>query len=75
MKNSIIVINTLGKKCPIPVQKTRKIIKSANKGSIIHLLSDDEESLHDIPALLNRLGLESSTIIPQDAGWRFEIII
>ena len=41
--------------------------------SVLHVLGDDPESLHDIPALLNRLGLEPAIISEAEIGWKFII--
>jgi TusA-related sulfurtransferase len=44
-------------------------------GGVVHLLGDDPESLHDIPALLERLGLPPADITEAGAGWRYVITI
>ena len=41
--------------------------------ALIHLLGDDPESLHDIPALLDRLGLPPAEITKMDNGWLYVI--
>ena len=37
------------------------------------VIGDDPESLHDIPALLIRLGLEPAFIEEMEQGWRYTI--
>ena len=52
-----LVIDVIGLRCPIPVQRTRKALRTLPPGGVIHLIGDDPESMHDIPALIERLGL------------------
>ena len=73
MSKSPIFIDVIGDRCPIPVQKIRKVLKQCPKESVIHVLGDDPESLHDIPVLLVRLGLEPAVISEEETGWKFII--
>jgi len=59
--------------CPIPVQRLRLAIRERSSDEEIHLLGDDPESLHDIPALLERLGLPEANISALENGWIFVI--
>jgi len=68
-----VVIDVLGLRCPIPVQQTRMALRDLLEGGVIHLLGDDPESLHDIPALLDRLGLPPAEITKTDKGWLYVI--
>jgi TusA-related sulfurtransferase len=42
-------------------------------GGVLHLLGDDPESLHDIPVLLERLGLPPAEISDREIGWLYVI--
>ena len=75
MLNRPIILDAIGLRCPMPVQKTRKLIKSLSKPQIIHLYGDDPETLHDIPVLLERLGIKPAKIIKKDIGWLFIIFL
>ena len=75
MSSEPIVIDVLGIRCPIPVHRLRQTLRDPNGYAVVHLLGDDPESLHDIPALLERLGLPPAGISKQDRGWLFEITI
>tara|TARA_B100000902_G_C27198291_1_gene857643 strand:- start:121 stop:348 length:228 start_codon:yes stop_codon:yes gene_type:complete len=66
-------IDVMGLRCPIPVHRARKAIRETPEGSKITIVGDDPESLHDIPALLKRLGLEPPKITEIEAGWEFVI--
>lgn len=47
-------LDALGLKCPMPVLKTKKLIKKMNSGEILEVLADDQGAKTDIPALLNK---------------------
>ena len=70
-----VVIDVLGLRCPIPVQQARVALRGLLKGRVVHLLGDDPESLHDIPALLERLGLPPAEISETEDGWKYVIRI
>ena len=57
-EESVITLNLVGFMCPIPVHETRRAFQSATSGTEIFVLCDDPETLHDIPALCNRMGLQ-----------------
>ena len=73
MTGEPLVIDVLGLRCPIPVHHTRKALRTLPEGGVIHLLGDDPESLHDIPVLLERLGLHPAEISEAERGWVFVI--
>ena len=75
MSKSLISIDVLGDRCPIPVRKIRKVLKQCSTGNTIHVFGDDPESLHDIPALLIRLNLDPAIIIKEEIGWKFIILV
>ena len=53
----IVSLNLLGFLCPVPVHETRRAVEKAAKGTLFEVLCDDPETLHDIPALCDRMGL------------------
>ena len=67
------VVDVIGLRCPIPVHQTRMILNEMSSGDVLHLLGDDPESLHDIPALLERLGLPPAEISESDDCWLYVI--
>jgi len=69
----VIKLNLFGHKCPIPVQRTRKFLKTMSVNEILYLKCDDPETLHDIPILLKRLELDKPVIEKIDNGWLFII--
>ena len=50
-------IDLLGFLCPIPVHQTRKALEECGEGDVIEVICDDPETLHDIPALCDRMGV------------------
>ncbi len=51
-------VNLIGFLCPIPVHETRRILEQCERGQLIAVVCDDPETLHDIPALCDRMGTE-----------------
>ena len=49
-------LNAVGKKCPMPVLLTKKVLKKMNTGDLLELIADDRGVLKDVPALLHRTG-------------------
>ena len=47
-------LDVLGFFCPVPLNETKKALKSLSTGDIIGVKSDDPETLHDIPMYLGR---------------------
>ena len=47
-----------GNRCPMPVLKTKKELKSLASGQIIEVIADDLGAKKDIPALLHKTGDE-----------------
>ena len=66
-------INLIGFLCPIPVHETRRALKECKDGEIIEVFCDDPETLHDIPALCDRLGVILERVEEEDGEFRFLI--
>ena len=47
-------LNVIGFFCPIPVSEAKKVLKNMASGSVLELLADDPETLHDLPVLIDR---------------------
>ena len=73
MTNDHVVLDVMGLRCPIPVQRVRLALREMVDGGVVHLMGDDPESLHDIPALLERLDLPPAGISEVEDGWRYII--
>ena len=73
MTDDHVVLDVMGLRCPIPVQRVRLALREMVDGGVVHLMGDDLESLHDIPALLERLDLPPARISEVEDGWRYII--
>ena len=66
-------IDLIGFLCPIPVHETRRILKDCLEGELIEVVCDDPETLHDIPALCDRMGVILEKVEEEDGKFRFLI--
>nr|MDO8118180.1 sulfurtransferase TusA family protein [Candidatus Sigynarchaeota archaeon] len=51
-------LDTLGKKCPMPVLMAKKELARLAPGDTLVVLADDAGALKDMPALVKKLGDE-----------------
>ena len=66
-------IDLIGFLCPIPVHETRRVLKDCVEGELIEVVCDDPETLHDIPALCDRMGVILEKVEEKDGEIRFLI--
>ena len=66
-------LDLLGFLCPIPVHETRRVLKDCDNGDRIEVICDDPETLHDIPALCDRLGVVLESVEEKSGEFRFVI--
>ncbi|WP_181803335.1 cysteine desulfurase/sulfurtransferase TusA family protein [Streptomyces shenzhenensis] len=62
------VVDSLGKRCPIPVIELAKVIGTVPVGGRVRVLSDDEAARLDIPAWCEMRGQEYEGEEPADGG-------
>ena len=60
-------LDVLGHYCPVPVSQARKGLSKLDGGNVLLVISDDPETLHDIPMLIERLG-HNLVEVQQSAG-------
>ena len=72
-KEGMTRIDLIGFLCPIPVHETRRVLKQCEEGEVIEVLCDDPETLHDIPALCDRMGVILERVEEEDGEFRFLI--
>jgi tRNA 2-thiouridine synthesizing protein A len=72
-KEGMTRIDLIGFLCPIPVHETRRVLKQCDEGEVIEVLCDDPETLHDIPALCDRMGVILERVEEEDGEFRFLI--
>jgi tRNA 2-thiouridine synthesizing protein A len=67
-------LDLLGFLCPIPVHETRRVLKECKVGEKIEVICDDPETLRDIPALCDRLGIILESVEEKTGEFRFVIV-
>ena len=60
-------LNLVGYFCPVPVSELKNAITTLGQGSIVELICDDPETLHDIPMLIGR-GRSELISVKEEAG-------
>ncbi|MFB7932140.1 cysteine desulfurase/sulfurtransferase TusA family protein [Streptomyces sp. NPDC056039] len=69
----VLVVDSLGKRCPIPVIELAKVIGDVPVGGLVRVLSDDEAARLDIPAWCEMRGQEYVGEEPADKGTAYVI--
>ena len=63
----VTTLNLLGFFCPVPIHETRKAVEASDGESVFEVVCDDPETLLDMPALCDRMGLDLLGV-SEDAG-------
>lgn len=66
-------VDVLGFYCPVPVHEARKALKEMRDAEILEVVSDDPETLHDIPALVARLNITLESVTENAGEFTFRI--
>lgn len=66
-------LDLLGFLCPIPVHETRRALEESDEGAILEVLCDDPETLHDIPALCDRMRITLQGVEERSGEYTFVI--
>ncbi|MFJ8105439.1 cysteine desulfurase/sulfurtransferase TusA family protein [Streptomyces sp. NPDC096132] len=73
VEEDVLVVDALGKRCPIPVIELAKVIGNVPVGGRIRVLSDDEAARLDIPAWCEMRGQEYVGEEPAEKGTAYLI--
>ena len=74
MKGKYSNLDTTGEVCPVPLIKTRKYLDKLNKGEILIVTGDHEESKSDIITTTKELGMKIMKVEADNrVGWRISI--
>ncbi|MHC3474518.1 aminotransferase class V-fold PLP-dependent enzyme [Streptomyces sp. 7R007] len=68
VERDALVVDTLGKRCPLPVIELAKVIGDVPLGGTVRVLADDEAARLDIPAWCEMRGQEYVGEEPADQG-------
>jgi tRNA 2-thiouridine synthesizing protein A len=69
----VVIIDALGRKCPIPIIMLAEQIRDVPVGAVIAVLADDPAAYTDVPAWC---GMKSHELVFRselDSGWSFGI--
>ncbi|MEU6182553.1 cysteine desulfurase/sulfurtransferase TusA family protein [Streptomyces coeruleorubidus] len=67
-EENVLVVDSLGKRCPIPVIELAKVIGDVPVGGLVRVLSDDEAARLDIPAWCEMRNQEYEGEEPAEKG-------
>jgi cysteine desulfurase len=73
VRDDVLVVDSLGKRCPIPVIELAKVVGNVPVGGLIRVLSDDEAARLDIPAWCEMREQEYVGEEPADKGTAYLI--
>ncbi len=73
MTPPMLVIDALGRKCPIPIIMLAQRIQEVPIGATIAVLADDPAAKSDVPAWCTMKSQEFVTITELPRGWSFLI--
>ncbi|WP_329049956.1 cysteine desulfurase/sulfurtransferase TusA family protein [Streptomyces violaceus] len=69
----VLVVDSLGKRCPIPVIELAKVIGDVPAGGLVRVLADDEAARLDIPAWCEMRGQEYVGEEPAEKGTAYTV--
>jgi cysteine desulfurase len=72
-EEDVLVVDSLGKRCPIPVIELAKVIGDVPVGGLVRVLSDDEAARLDIPAWCEMRNQEYVGEEPAEKGTAYVI--
>jgi tRNA 2-thiouridine synthesizing protein A len=67
------VLDAKGLNCPLPILKTRKMIKSMDAGQVLQVLATDPGSVADMAAFCNQTGNQLVSQSNEGDVYSFEI--
>jgi cysteine desulfurase len=69
----VIVVDCLGRLCPVPVIELAKAIAGAEVGAVVEVVSDDPASRHDVPAWCRMRGHDYLGEHPRPVGSGYRV--
>jgi TusA-related sulfurtransferase len=68
-----LVVDCLGRPCPVPVIELARAVAAAAPGTVVEVVSDDPASRHDVPAWCRMRGLAYLGEVPHAAGSGYRV--
>ncbi|MEW1603135.1 aminotransferase class V-fold PLP-dependent enzyme [Streptomyces sp. NPDC093808] len=72
-RDEALVVDALGRRCPVPVIELAKVIGDVPVGGLVRVLADDEAARLDIPAWCEMRGQEYVGEQPADRGTAYAV--
>lgn len=69
----VVVVDAIGKACPMPVLDLAAAVKDANVGTTVHLLADDSTAKVDVPIWCRLQRHRLDDVVKADDHVRFEV--
>lgn len=66
---AVLVTDTRGLTCPMPLLKTKKALKEIGSGEILEIIGNDPGSKNDIPEFGNKAGNEFVGMVDVEEGY------
>ncbi|WP_217209462.1 cysteine desulfurase/sulfurtransferase TusA family protein [Streptomyces sp. AC550_RSS872] len=73
VRDDVLVVDSLGKLCPVPVIELAKVIGEVPVGGLVRVLADDEAARLDIPAWCEMRGQEYVGEEPAEEGTAYVV--
>jgi TusA-related sulfurtransferase len=70
---SDVVLDCLGRPCPVPVIELARAVAAARVGSVVEVVSDDPAAALDVPAWCRMRGQEYLGETARDAGVGYRV--
>ncbi len=68
-----VVVDCLGRPCPVPVIELARAVAAAAAGSVVEVVSDDPAARHDVPAWARMRGHEYLGEAARDRGSGYRV--
>ena len=68
-----VVVDCLGRPCPVPVIELAKAVAAAEPGAVVEVISDDPASRHDVPAWCRMRGHDYLGVTPREHGSSYRV--
>ena len=66
-----VTLDAVGLYCPVPVMLTTEKIKELEKGEVLEVMTDDPDSLEDIPCWCKRTGHKFMKVVRENEVYKF----
>ena len=73
MRVADVVVDCLGRPCPVPVIELARAVAAAAPGAVVEVVSDDPASRHDVPAWCRMRGHAYLGETPREQGSGYRV--